>query len=462
VRRTRSGWLYVSLAALATATAAGACGGGSTSSPTTPSLDARPDTTRATPVTRPQLATGPTRVREGVLITDAGKGYGHLPGGLWIASPQGAVERLMGRSAYPVAVAGPRRLAVIRPPGRAPGGGNGFGPITVIDGDRRVALPHSSGPFQCATWSADGSELAYLTGRNTVYRRFPPAPPPATRDYGVGVDGSLWIAKDSALRHPVRVESGLFPECPSWAPHAEALAYLVGRGTHPSAWRLRAWAGEAPRTVARFRSPAPSLGGAATTQSFAWEPGGDALVFLDDGGLFRVATRGGGAPEELASSDGALAPLIEAGVRAVDSRPGASHERDLRLSPDGRHAALGVGAAVGVVALDSGSLTRLIAPGEATLRGWVGSRRILAVAGDRRSLPLSLFPIRGSRSRRLLDGCLGPLVADAAGRWFAYARSSGRVSIWRPAGSVAKAIKLPFHPSAVAAIEKNGRVSGSS
>jgi hypothetical protein len=257
----------------------------------------------------------------------------------------------------------------------------------------------------------------------------------------------------------VRVGSGLFPECPSWAPHAEALAYLVGPDAHPTAWRLRAWTGDRPRTVARSRSAAPSLGGAATTQSFGWEPGGDALVFLDDAGLFRVATRGGGAPEELASSGG-LAPLIDAGVHAVGNRPGAEHERFLRVSPDGRHVAIGVGAAVGVVALDSDSLTRLIAPGEATLRGWVGSRRILAVAGDRRSLPLSLFPVRGSRGQRILDRCLGPLVADAAGRWFAYARGSGRMSIWRPDGSVAKAINLPFHPSAIAAIDKNGRVSG--
>src|SRR5436190_20521220 len=57
-----------------------------------------------------------------------GNGYGRLPGGLWIVSLQGTVERLMGRGAYPVAVAGPRRVAVIRSPGRAPGGGNGFGP----------------------------------------------------------------------------------------------------------------------------------------------------------------------------------------------------------------------------------------------------------------------------------------------------------------------------------------------
>lgn len=452
-------WLYGALATLFGVTMAlGGCGGGSTASPGR-SARPSPEAGRTTKAARPQLPTGQIRIKEGVLITDVGNGHGHLPGGLWIVSPHGAVKRLMGRGAFPIAVAGPRRLAVIRSPGRAPGGGNGFGPITVTDGDRTVTLPHSSGPFQCAVWSANGRALAYLTGTNTIYRRFPPAGRHSVSDAAEAVDGSLWVVKDSALRHPVLVSSGLFPECPSWAPRADRLAYLVGRGTHPDAWRLRAWAGGKQSTVAEFRSAAPSLGGATTTRSFAWEDS-DHLVFLDDAGLFRVPANGAGAPQELASK-GALAPLIGAGVRAVANRSGAEHERLLRVSPGGRDAALQVGSAVGTVVLNGGGRTRVIAPGEVILRGWVGTRRILATASNHGSLPLSLFPIAGSQRRRILDRCLGPLVADAAGRWFAYARGGGRVTVWRADGSVANTIRVPFHAGAVGAVDKDGRTSGS-
>lgn len=138
----------------------------------------RPRSTVTTEGTSPGGSVqAPTRMRLGVLVTDGGPrvvtpGW---PAGLWLVTASGRVQHIADRR-WSIVAASPQGLVVAQH--AAADRERGY---VLLRPDGATTLSSSSAPVPCASWSGDGRRIAFLTGRTTVYERFPKEDP-AFRD----------------------------------------------------------------------------------------------------------------------------------------------------------------------------------------------------------------------------------------------------------------------------------------
>ena len=342
--------------------------------------------------------------------------------GVYRLGPSGALERLIGRDIHPLAVAADGTAAGTRASDR-----HQNGPLLLAHGRTRVALPNSTGGVWCAAFSADGSLVAYITGKVLLTQ---PSPELAY----FRIDGTLWVADVAEPNQARALDTGTFAtsECPLPAPSGRRFAYLIR--TAPDVWQLRLYRNGGVATIADEQTPVPSN----HDRSFAWAPNGTiGFVRGDDvwAGERRIAT-------------GLTAKLAP--------RSKIRHSKEIDFSSDGRLVAVSLGSKTGIFRLN-GNLVRVV-PGH--LIEWSGSRGVLTIGDNRQAVVvLRRFPLAGP-GRTIARFFKLPLVSDPAGRWFAYpVAQKGQLVFRRADGSLLRTVRLRSIGVPLAAVDRSGRVT---
>ncbi len=341
--------------------------------------------------------------------------------GVYRVGTSGALQRLVGRDIHPLAVAANGTAAGIRGSDR-----NQNGPLFLARGATRAELPHSTGGVWCAAFSADGTLVAYVSGKVVLTQ-----PSPDLTYFRI--DGTLWLADVAHPDEARAIDSGTFAtsECPLPAPTGRRFAYVIR--TAPDVWELRLWNGAAA-TIADEQTPVPSN----HDRSFAWAPNGK-LGFL----------RG----DELWAGGRRIATNLKAKLAPP---PKNRYGKEIDFSSDGRLLAVSVGNKTGIFRL-SGQLIRVV-PGH--LIDWSGSQGVLTIGDTKHAIiVLRRFPLDGP-SRVMARFFKMPLVSDPAGRWFAYPVAQTGQFVFRGAdGSVIRTILLRSIGVPIAAVDRSGRLS---
>jgi hypothetical protein len=333
--------------------------------------------------------------------------------GVYRLGPTGGIHKLIGRDVRPLAIAADGTAAGVRASDR-----DQSGPLFLARGTSRVELPHSTGGVACVAFSADGSFVAYVSGKTLLTK-----PSPDLSYFRI--DGTLWLA---AVAHPDQaraVDTGTFAvsECPLAAPTGQRLAYFIR--TASGDWELRLYRDGGVATVVDDPSPVPSN----HDRSFAWAPNGTlGFIWSDDlwAGGRRIAT----------NLTATLAP-----------RP--SYGKAIDFSSNGRLLAVSVGNKTGIFGM-SGRLVRVV-PGH--LIDWSGSQGVLTIGVTKKfQIAFYRFPLRGA-GRVLAYYFKLPAVSDPAGAWFAYSIAvcgqaapcaAGRFVFRRADGSLLRTVPLRF------------------
>ncbi len=357
----------------------------------------------------------PQATAQGVLLS---KNYR----GVYRLGPKGPVHKLVGTDICPFAVAADGTAVGFLAANRCE---NSL--LYLARGTTRVRLPQSDGGTQCAAFSADGSQVAYVSGRVVLTQ---PSPQLAY----FRIEGTLWLADVAHPGQAQAIESGTFTtsECPLPAPTDRQFAYFIQ--TAPGEWRLRLYRNGGLATVVDDQTPVPSN----HDRSFAWAPNGT-LGFLRGDDLW-VGHR------QIASGlVGKLGP-----------RPNIRYGKEIDFSADGRLVAVSLGDKTGIFRL-SGRLIRVV-PGH--LLEWSGSQGVLTVGATGRAvIVLRRFPLAGS-GRILARYFKLPVVCDPAGRWFAYPiAQTGQFVFRRADGTLLRIVRLNTIGVPLAAIDRSGRLS---
>jgi hypothetical protein len=342
--------------------------------------------------------------------------------GVYRLGPTGGLQQLVGRDIRPLAVKADGTTAGVK---AADAEQNG--PLFLIRGASQIEFGHSTGGVRCAAFSADGSVVAYITGKAVLTK------PSPDLDY-FRVDGTLWIAD---IEHPQQahaIDAGAFtlPECPLPAPSGQRFAYFIQ--TSSGDWELRLYRDGGIATIADDPGPVPSN----HDRSFAWAPNG-ALGFVrgDDlwAGQRRIAT----------NLTATLAP-----------RPNIRYGRAIDFSSDGRLVAVSFGQRTGIFR-SSGRLVRVV-PGH--LIDWSGSRGVLTIGVTKQAIiVLRRFPLNG-QPRILARFFKLPAVSAPTGAWFGYPVAQSRRFVFRRSdGSLLRNSYLGFIGVPLAATDRSGRLS---
>lgn len=342
--------------------------------------------------------------------------------GVYRLSPSGAPRRLVGNDIHPLAVAADGAAVGVRVSDR-----NQNGPLFLARGATRVELPHSTGGVSCAAFSADRSEVAYITGKVALTQ------PSPGLDY-FRIDGTLWVAD---VGHPDQarvIDTGTFAvsECPLSAPTGDRLAYVIRAA--PDIWELRVYQNGSVGTIAAEQTPIPSN----HDRSFAWAPNG-ALAFI----------RG----DDLWVNGRTIATGL---ARKLGPYPKTLYGRALDFSANGRFVAASLGNKTAVFRLN-GRLVRVV---HGHLIDWSGSQAVLTI-GDTKQAVVAFyrFPLSGP-GRVLAYHFKLPAVSDPAGAWFAYpVAQSGKFVFRRADGSVLRVLRLHSLGVPLAASDRSGRLS---
>jgi hypothetical protein len=344
--------------------------------------------------------------------------------GVYRLGPSGGLQRLVGKDIHPLAVAADGTAAGIRASDR-----NQNGPLFLASGTRRVELPHSTGGVPCVAFSADGSKVAYITGKVTLTQ------PSPNLDY-FRIDDTLWLADVAHPDEARAIETGIFvtSECPLPAPTGERFAYVIRAAS--DLWKLRVYRSGSVGTVAEEQAPVTSN----HDRSFAWAPNGT-LGFIRGDELWATGRR---IATDLTST---LGP-----------RPNIRYGRAIDFSSDGRLIAVSLGQNTAIFRL-GGKLVRIV-PGH--LIEWSGSKGVLTIGVARQTIiVLRRFPFAGP-GRTMARFFKLPLVSDPAGRWFAYpVAQAGQFVFRRADGSVIRTRLLWIRSIGVplAAVDRSGRLS---
>jgi hypothetical protein len=353
--------------------------------------------------------------------------------GLRVVRPRGRGSTLIGPQWSPLAVSVRGAVAAL-PPARQ----GGFAILL----HSHIARVRGVSPPVCASWSSDGSRLAFLAGRPVAYEGIHPDAP-------YGIRGTLWTVPVDRRGKPGRIAQiahGLFPTraCPSWSTRGRNLAYVLQSRKTP--WALRESLGGSSRKVAELRGAVPSLSG----NNFAWVPNRNAILFLDGYSGFRVES---GRVNSLDFPDEVVTAFKESVKHGH-----AADARLCRFSPNGRLLAVGIGGATAVFAA-SGELIRVV---QGPFRGWAGNTGVLTVEPDAASNPaLFLNQVADNRARRLIkDHFKEAIATDPGGKWFAYVDTTRFAVVFRsPSGAAIREVPFQFAPFMLAARSAGGVVA---
>jgi hypothetical protein len=342
--------------------------------------------------------------------------------GVYRLGPVGAIQRLVGTDIRPLAVAADGTAAGVRASDR---GQNG--PLFIARGPTRIQLPHSSGGAWCVAFSADGSLVAYVSGKRVLTE-------PTPGLFYFRIDGTLWLADVAHPEEARAIDTGAFTlsECPLPAATGQRFAYFVQ--TSAGDWELRLYRDGGVGTIADDPAPVPSN----HDRSFAWAPNGT-LGFIrgDDlwAGHRRIATNL---------------------TKTIARRSDIVYANAIDFSSDGRLIAVSLGRKTGIFRL-SGQLIRVV-PGH--LIDWSGSKGVLTIGETRQAIiVLWRFPLRGP-GRVLARYFKLAAVSAPAGAWFGYPiAQTGEFVFRRADGSLLRTVRLHSIGVPLAAIDRSGRVS---
>jgi hypothetical protein len=342
--------------------------------------------------------------------------------GVYRLGPAGGIRQLIGQDIRPLAVTADGTAAGVQASDR-----DQNGPLFLARGATRVALPHSSGGVACVVFSADGSLVAYVSGKPVLTE-------PSPDLFYFRIDGTLWLADVADPQHARAVDSGTFTvsECPLAAPTGQRFAYFLQ--TASGDWELRLYRNGGVATIADDPEPVPSN----HDRSFAWSPNGT-LAFIRGDDLWashrRIATR-------LVAK---LAP-----------NPKTRHGHSIDFSSNGRLLAVSLGNKTAIFRL-SGRLVRVV---HGHLIEWGDSQGVLTIGDTRQSVvAFYRFPLRGPGGVLAYHFKL-TAVCDPAGAWFAYPLAqSGRFVFRRANGSLLRTVRLRAIGVPLAATDRSGRLS---
>jgi hypothetical protein len=344
--------------------------------------------------------------------------------GVYRLGPSGPVQKIVGPDIRPIAVA-------------ADGTALGFlasdrsrsGPLYLARGPIRIQLPQSAGGTNCAAFSADGSQVVYITGKVLLTR------PSADLNY-FRIEGTLWLADVAhpAQAHPI--DSGTFTtsECPLAAPTGRRFAYFIQAA--PLEWELRLYRSAGSAILADDETPVPS----SHDRSFAWAPNGT-LGFIRNDDLWVGQRR--------------IATNLTA---TIGPQPNIRYARAVDFSSNGRLIAVSLAQRTGIFKLN-GKLLRVV---KGHLIDWSGSQGVLTIGVTKKfQIAFYRFPLRGA-GRVLSYHFKLPAVSDPKGAWFAYPEAGRSQLIFRRAdGSVLRVVQFTLLsvPIPLAAVDRSGRLS---
>ena len=363
----------------------------------------------------------PALLGPGLLFSNGGTDVRRAPiraTGLYRLTPGGSVRAVLDDNVSPASIAATGETI-----GYAADPNDGR--LYLVEGNRRVVLPHTEGMGWCPAISADGSSVAYVTGSGRYVQ-------PSRHLLYTRIEGTLWVAATGSLEQARAVAVGAFAasECPQWSPAGNRLAYFVDRGV--AGWELNVYRDGTVRAVETEETPVPS----AHDRSFAWSRDGR-LAFLRGRELYVGARRIG---RRLLDR---LAPRVT-----------TVHNHAIAVSPSGRLVAASLGDRTGIFRID-GAVVRVTA---GHLREWSGNRAVLTNPVDRLTPTLAWVPLRGS-IRVLARHFKTPVVGDPGGAWFAYKATGTRQLVFRRAdGSLLRTARLRFIPRVLEAVGADDRV----
>jgi hypothetical protein len=344
--------------------------------------------------------------------------------GVYRLGLKGPMRRLVGPDICPVAVAADGTAAGFLAADRCRNGR-----LYLARGPARIQLPQSGDGTNCAAFSADGSLLAYISGKVLLTQ-------PSPQLSYFRIEGTLWVAD---VAHPAQaqaIESGTFTtsECPLAAPTGRRFAYFVQ--TAPNEWELRIYRNGGVATVADDQTSVPSN----DDRSFAWAPNGT-LGFVRGDDLWAAQRR---IATNLTATIG-LQPNIRS-AKAID------------FSSNGRFVAVSLAQRTAIYQLN-GVLVRVV---KGHLIDWSGSQGVLTIGVTKKfQIAFYRFPLRGP-GRVLAYYFKLPAVSDPAGGWFAYPIDQTRQFVFRRAdGSVLRVVEPWLRSDAIplAAVDRSGRLS---
>jgi hypothetical protein len=347
--------------------------------------------------------------------------------GLIKVTPSGSVKRVLDQAWYPVAWNSHR--LVVAGAASAPMTGR---ELAIVGGGRSVSIPGSAGG-RCASWSADGRYVSYVTGQAAPY---------STPKLGAfRIQGDLLVVSSSNPTKPRRVDSGFFPtsECPLWSPQSSKLAYVVASTI--GRWRLKVFAGRRSVLVAKLADAVPSNDG----RTFDWSRRQNTLVYVDGAdlsvyraGRARLVSRGG----------------LEALLAGAKLRGESTVARAVELSPDGKLVAVEISQRTAVFSLASG---RSVVRAVGAFYGWSGSVGVLSISllPNRRG-PALLLTMLGGRRKLVQRNTESATISDPSGTWFAHIVAARQIVFRRPDGRLIRRVSLGFVPQLVQAVSADG------
>jgi hypothetical protein len=347
--------------------------------------------------------------------------------GLIKITPSGSAKRVLDQAWYPVAW-NSRRLVVAGAASASTIGRE----LTIVGGGKAVSIPGSAGG-RCASWSADGRYVSYVTGQAAPY---------STPKLGAfRIQGDLWIVSPSSPTKPRRIDSGFFPtsECPLWSPRSLKLAYVVASTV--GRWQLKVFTGGRSALVAKLTDAVPSNDG----RTFDWSRRQNVLVYVDGADLsVYVAGRA-----RAVGRKGSLGTLLAGAKRRGES----TVARAVELSPNGKLVAVEISQRTGVFALASG---RRLISAVGAFYGWSGNVGVLSISllPNRRGPGLWLTRLGGNR-RLVQRNTESATISDPSGAWFAY-KAARQITFVRPDGRLIRRVSLRFVPQLVQAVAADG------
>lgn len=370
-----------------------------------------------------------TTARRGGVLVAAQDAHG-APRGLWLVAPGGKRRQVLPRKWVPLSSSSQGSTAVISSHAQFE-----TASLNIVRGSTSRVIPTASGPG-CASWSADGTTLAYVTGSWTVERG------PSPQDTTAGWTGDLWTVRPAVTVRPQRVDSGFFPssECPSWSQQGARLAYVVRRGIQSGTWSVAIAEGRKYEVVDRIETQTMST----HFRTFAWGKG-DVLYFIDGMDIYRT-------------SSGGIRQIRQHALEPVDARRTtlySTYQRTLSISP--------AGSLLGVSLGDSTAVFRpsgqLVSFAHGHLMGWSGNVGILTEGLQGNMPTLYRYSIAGGSPKVVQLFFKLTVVTDPGGGWFAYADPDANVLVFRKAtGRALRRVQLPFRPVVLAAVSARGRV----
>jgi hypothetical protein len=352
--------------------------------------------------------------------------------GVYRLTPAGGIHQLVGTDIRPLAVTASGTAAGVQ---ASDLGHNG--PLFLARGATRVELPHTGGGVWCVAFSADGSLVAYVSGKPVLTKVSPQL-------FYFRIDGTLWLADVANPQDARAIETGTFTvsECPLPAPAGQRFAYFVRNGSGD--WELRLYRNSSVAPVADDPEPVPSN----HDRSFAWAPNGT-LAFVRGDELWLAFVRG----DELWAGQRRIAAGLAAKLAL---KPKAQFSRAIDFSSNGRLLAVSMANKTGIFRL-SGRLVRVV-PGH--LIDWSGSEGVLTIAETKQAIiVLYRFPLHGP-GRVLARHFKLTAASDPAGAWFGYPISeTGRFVFRRADGSLLRTVRLHYIGVPIAATDASGRLS---